>query len=326
MFKKIVLLLLLAFAGVYLYNASWLSGQTPSGKPRFIAHRGVHQTYHRNELTNQTCTAERINTPTHSFLENTIASMRAAFEAGADIVELDVHPTADNKLTVFHDWTLDCRTNGLGITRSHSLAKLKALDIAYGYTADGGETYPLRGTGIGAMPELEEVFRALPGKKFLINFKEKELLSAELLQEKLDKHPEWKAQVWGVYGASVPTWSIADSAEEIVGFDKRQTKACLKAYIALGWSGYVPQECRGTVIGVPSNYTWAIWGWPHKFQQRLKEYGSEVIASGPFTLQGVGGGIDTPEQLAAVPDNFDGYIWTDKIEVLAPYIQGQITK
>ncbi len=87
------------------------SFQTPSGSPKYIAHRGVHQTYHRNNLTNETCTAERIDAPSHTFLENTIASMQAAFEAGADIVELDVHPTTDNKLAVFHDWTVDCRTN-----------------------------------------------------------------------------------------------------------------------------------------------------------------------------------------------------------------------
>ena len=36
--------------------------------------------------------------------------MRAAFAAGADIVEFDVHPTSDGQFAVFHDWTLDCRT------------------------------------------------------------------------------------------------------------------------------------------------------------------------------------------------------------------------
>ncbi|GHB32464.1 glycerophosphoryl diester phosphodiesterase [Pseudovibrio japonicus] len=318
MFKKIALFLLLLIAGVYLYNASWFSFHTPSGSPKYIAHRGVHQTYHRNNLTNETCTAERIDTPSHAFLENTIASMQTAFEAGADIVELDVHPTIDNKLAVFHDWTVDCRTNGSGITRSHSLAQLKALDIGYGYTADGGKTFPLRGTGIGALPELEEVFRALPGKKFLINFKERELRSAELLEEKLEKNPQWKEQVWAVYGASAPTWHISDNAEHIAGFDKQRTKACLKNYVALGWTGYVPKDCRGTVIGVPSNYTWAIWGWPHKFQQRLEAYGSEIIASGAFKSQGAGEGIDTLEQLSALPDNFNGYIWTNKIEVVGP--------
>lgn len=321
MFKKIALLLLLFIAGVYLYNASWFSFYTPSGTPKYIAHRGIHQTYHRKNLTNKTCTAERIDTPSHAFLENTIASMQAAFEAGADIVELDVHPTTDNKLAVFHDWTVDCRTNGSGITRTHSLAQLKALDIGYGYTADGGKTFPLRGTGIGALPELEEVFRALPGKIFLINFKERELRSAKLLEAKLEEHPQWKEQVWAVYGASAPTWHIAGNTKNIAGLDKQRTKACLKSYIALGWSGYVPQDCRDTIIGVPSNYAWAVWGWPHKFQQRLEAHGSEIIASGAFNSQGSGGGIDTPEQLAALPDNFNGYIWTNKIEVVGPSSQ-----
>ncbi len=55
--------------------------------------------------------------PTHGYLENTIASMQASFEAGADIVELDVHPTTDGRFAVFHDWTLDCRTDGHGVTR-----------------------------------------------------------------------------------------------------------------------------------------------------------------------------------------------------------------
>jgi glycerophosphoryl diester phosphodiesterase len=36
--------------------------------------------------------------------------MRAAFDLGADIVELDVHPTVDGSFVVFHDWTVECRT------------------------------------------------------------------------------------------------------------------------------------------------------------------------------------------------------------------------
>jgi glycerophosphoryl diester phosphodiesterase len=70
--------------------------------------------------------------------------MRAAFNAGADVVEIDVHPTNDGHFAVIHDWTLDCRTNGRGVTRKHSLAELKTLDAGYGYTADGGKTFPFR--------------------------------------------------------------------------------------------------------------------------------------------------------------------------------------
>ena len=88
--------------------------------------------------------------------------MRAGFAAGADIVELDVHPTTDGEFAVFHDWTLDCRTDGQGVTREHSMAYLKKLDIGHGYTADGGKTFPFRGKGIGLMPTLAEVLEAFP--------------------------------------------------------------------------------------------------------------------------------------------------------------------
>jgi len=54
--------------------------------------------------------------------------MQAAFAAGADIVEFDIHPTTDGHFAVFHDWTLDWRTDGRGVTRERTLAELKALD------------------------------------------------------------------------------------------------------------------------------------------------------------------------------------------------------
>ena len=82
-----------------------------------VAHRGLAQTYHREDLDNETCTATRIYPPQHPYLENTIASMQAAFDAGADIVEFDVHPTTDGAFAVFHDWTVDCRTQGIQIKR-----------------------------------------------------------------------------------------------------------------------------------------------------------------------------------------------------------------
>ncbi len=65
---------------------------------------------------------------------------------GADMVEIDVAPTADGQMAVFHDWTVDCRTEGKGNVRDKTMAELKQLDPGYGYTADGGKTFPLRGS------------------------------------------------------------------------------------------------------------------------------------------------------------------------------------
>ena len=41
-------------------------------------------------------------------------------------------PASDGHFAVFHDWTLDCRAEGKGVTREHSLAALKQLDVGYG--------------------------------------------------------------------------------------------------------------------------------------------------------------------------------------------------
>jgi len=44
-----------------------------------IAHRGVHQTYGREGLDNESCTATRIENTGHQYLENTIPSISTAY-------------------------------------------------------------------------------------------------------------------------------------------------------------------------------------------------------------------------------------------------------
>lgn len=155
---------------VYLNNSTMLA-EAQRGPPVLLAHRGLAQTFPHEGLAGDTCTATRIRPPEHAYLENTLAAMEAAFRAGADVVELDVHPTTDGHFAVFHDWTVDCRTDGKGVTHEHTLAELKALDVGFGYTADGGKTFPFRGKGRGLMPSLDEVLAAFPGKRFLVNIK-----------------------------------------------------------------------------------------------------------------------------------------------------------
>jgi glycerophosphoryl diester phosphodiesterase len=109
-----------------------------------LAHRGVHQIYAGSDRGNDTCSANPIYPADHSYIANTLPSMRAAFAAGADVVEIDVHLTPDNVFAVFHDWTLDCQTNGTGVTHDQMFADLQSLDLGYGYSTDG-ITFPLRG-------------------------------------------------------------------------------------------------------------------------------------------------------------------------------------
>src|SRR5262245_41934413 len=207
--------------------------------------------------------------PTHDYLENTLPSMRASFDAGADIVELDVHPTTDGDFAVFHDWTLDCRTDGRGVTRDHAMAELKLLDIGYGYTADGGKTFPFRGKAIGIMPTLGEVLAAFPDKRLLINVKSRDPLEGEKLASVLNVLPASRRQQLMVYGGDEPIAVIRALAPEVKTISRSAIKSCLLRYIGYGWTGIVPDVCRNALVMVPINVAPWLWGWPDRLLDRM---------------------------------------------------------
>jgi len=94
------------------------------------------------------------------FPENTIPSFRAAIEAGAKGVELDVHLTKDDQVVVIHDPTLRRTTNGQGEVRSHTLAELKRLEAGVRWGLDGVK-----------IPTLSEVLREVDAEMFIVELK-----------------------------------------------------------------------------------------------------------------------------------------------------------
>jgi glycerophosphoryl diester phosphodiesterase len=294
-------------------NASfWSSYRAPT---TLLAHRGLAQTYHRENLANDTCTATRIYQPEHPYLENTIASMQAAFDAGADIVEFDVHPTTDGHFAVFHDWTVDCRTEGKGVTREHTLVELKALDIGYGYTADGGKTFPFRGKGVGLMPSLDEVLAAFPDKRFLINVKSNDPSEGEKLAERLLQLPTRQLARLMSYGGDRPMAKLRARIPAIRTTSRKSLVACGTRYLALGWTGHIPEACRNTIVLMPVNMGVIVWGWPNRFLERMNDANTLVFVTGPYGQGEVGtSGVDTDADVAALPDDFSGGIWTNRID------------
>ena len=316
--------LVVFFIAIVLYNASWFEAPHGDGTIKLLAHRGVHQTFPKAGVENDTCTAERINPPTHDFIENTLPSMEAAFAAGADVVELDVHLTPDKTFAVMHDWTVDCRTEGKGVTEELGIAYLKGLDLGYGYTADGGKTFPLRGKGVGLMPTLDEVLARFPDKRFLINFKSRRAEEGDALAQLIATHPDWRNAIWGSYGGAEPTDRSLDLIDGLKGYTNKSLTKCVLDYELTGWTGIVPDACRNTIVVVPSNLAWAVWGWPHKFTRRMEEAGSTVILLGPLDMKDVGStGIDSLEDLKLVPEGFAGYVWTNRIELIGPELRKQ---
>lgn len=308
----------LSFA-LWLANSSLLIAVPEDQKPKIIAHRGVHQVYSGAERTAATCRAADIQTVRHGFIENTIPSMQAAFAAGADVVELDVHLTTDKVFAVFHDWTLECQTNGAGVTHEHAWADLKSLDIGHGFYNPQDGFY-LRGQG-HTMPTLAEVFNAdLPGQ-LLINFKSNRAHEGVELVARIDD-PQVFSRVFGVYGGGPPTQAVLDRTGNLRGFDRASLKLCGLHYVLVGWTGYVPHACRNRIIAIPMDYGPYLWGWPHRFTRRMKDAGTDVILWGPYDGTGFSSGIDTKDVLARVPAQFDGYIWTNRIETIGPVLKG----
>ncbi|NRA30092.1 MAG: glycerophosphodiester phosphodiesterase, partial [Parvularculaceae bacterium] len=105
---------------------------------------------------------------------------------------------------------------------------------------------------------------------------------------------------------------------DIPAATRAEAKACIKGYIAWGWLGHLPQACRGGV-GVPLNLRRAYWGWPNRLQARFPMTDGGVLLVGHVGGKGSASyNIDNLEELDQIPEDFAGWIATDKIEVIGP--------
>lgn len=297
-----------------------LYGGRPQDAPvpahfEIIAHRGAHTNWYKGTYDLATgCEAQHMREPTLDVIENTLDSIDLAFELGATIVEIDIQPTRDGHLVILHDWMLDCRTDGTGEVRDHTLAELQALDICYGYTHDGGQTYPFRGQGVGLMPTLIQVLDAFPEGRFLIDHKDSRQETAALLVEIIRaRPPDQQARLfyWGPDHLYQYVHGEVPAVTRLIG-NRPLVKTCLLPYLTtLGLAGF-PGECRGEGMGIPIGYTWAVAGWPYRFLRRTSEAGMRFYAL-----------VDSTEDAQTLGDApVDGVI-TDWIEVVGPIYSGQ---
>lgn len=127
-------------AGYFIVIVSLLScmqNSEPYRRPAVIAHRGA----------------------SGIAPENTLAAVQKALDAGADMVEIDVHLSKDNKVIVMHDASVIRTTNGTGDIDQMTLEEIKTLDAGSWFSADyTGERAPI----------LEEVLALTIGKTILL--------------------------------------------------------------------------------------------------------------------------------------------------------------
>lgn len=57
--------------------------------------------------------------------ENTLACYKKGIEAGADMIEIDIHLTKDSRIVVCHDQSINRTTNGKGLIREMTLNEIR---------------------------------------------------------------------------------------------------------------------------------------------------------------------------------------------------------
>jgi len=100
---------------------------------------------------------------------NTLLAFQHAVDLGVDVLEMDVHRTADGALVLMHDATVDRTTDGSGALAAMTLAEVRTLDAAFHWPYQG-ETWPYRGRGV-RVPTLAEVVERFPSLRYNVEIK-----------------------------------------------------------------------------------------------------------------------------------------------------------
>lgn len=99
--------------------------------------------------------------------ENTLIAYKAALQLNIDYLEIDIHKTADDKLVVIHDDSVDRTSNGTGKIKDYTMEQLQQLD----YGLWKGESF--RGQTILEFKDVLKLVKQY-NKKLLIEIKKPE--------------------------------------------------------------------------------------------------------------------------------------------------------
>jgi glycerophosphoryl diester phosphodiesterase len=166
--------------------------------------------------------------------------------------ELDVHASRDGVVVVCHDATVERTTNGRGHIREFSLMELQKLDAGYYFSADGGETFPFRGTEV-KIPTLVEVLENFPTLHLTIEIKQvdppiEELVVSVVRSCGREQHIILASEHDAVLArvrALAPEIAISSSYGEVFEFIQRVKANQLSDYRLPGRALQIPPEFQG---------------------------------------------------------------------------------
>ncbi len=112
--------------------------------------------------------------------ENTFPAFERAEALGAEAIEIDVHLSADGVVMVFHDDDTARLTGAPGTIEARTAAEIAALDAAWGFSPDGGRSFPLRRTAV-RVPTLAATLERFPRMRFSVDAKRPDPVLADAL-------------------------------------------------------------------------------------------------------------------------------------------------
>jgi glycerophosphoryl diester phosphodiesterase len=291
-------------------NASWLAAK-PEGRLTLVAHRGSGLPIAADAPAD--CTARHVTPGQHgNLIENSAGAMTRALSDGAGGLMLDVRATSDGRAVIFRDATLDCRTNGTGVVAQRDLAYLRTLDIGYGYSGDNGQTFPQRGLGVGAMPTVDDVLRSYNRVTLIFD-----LADARAAEATVAAFRSAGVTIGPTHGFSGPPEARARLRQLTQGgfvIDPAASEACLAPYRQLGWLGIVSGSCNGTLLVLPREGGWTLWGWPYRFMARMTGAGARFFIAGDGPEGGPLVGLTEAEQLGEVPHDYKGLLLVEDMD------------
>lgn len=319
--KRIFFALAAIFFVFTFVHASWLA-PSPRGAPKLIAHRALGQPLLVHGASgDEECLTARIEQPYHPYIEDTLKSARDASYLGANLVEVNVLPTGDGDLVLYHDDDLKCRTGADGKVGEMTVEQLKQLDIGWGYVTEEGE-HPLRGTGVGQMPTVGEALDKLRRPRFLFNLKGEDPAAADRLAAKLKTAPrQVRENDHAFLGQGPVIQRAAELFPDAWVIDLDRAIECTTGYMATGWLTIVPEACENGTLLVPLNRQWLVAGWPNRTIARMDEVGARIVVVGDYDGEHVTFGLDLPSQFGDIPDTFNGYIFVDDLYILGPALR-----
>lgn len=192
------------------------------------------------------------------FPGNTAVFLQQMAALKVDVLEMDVHLTADGALVLMHDATVDRTTDGKGAIRAMSLTDLQKLNVAHNWSKNG-ETYPYRQDPQRILT-IDEVFQAYPKYPMVIELKTPEAEAAVALCGKLQAFNKsnqvivssFHQQALDVFREECPHVATGAGSDEVKLFVLASKLGAFRLLSPHYQALHIPVEYKGITLISPS--------------------------------------------------------------------------